>query len=271
MPFTSKTDIKIYYESAGEGPRILYISGTGGDLRAKPNVLDGPIRETNCLVAYDQRGLGQTEKPNTKFTMAQYADDAAELMDELGWQDAHVVGVSFGGMVAQNMALRHPEKINKLVLCCTSPGGKEMASYPLHEIPADMDHRERLLKMMPISDTRRDEAWQRANQDRVKKIISVTLNMRHADQDLPEFKEGYRKQLEARSQHNVVDNLPNIKMPTLICAGRYDGVAPAKNQLAMCDLLPNARLQWFEGGHMFLIQDKSAGPAIVSFLNDNEL
>ena len=91
--------------------------------------------------------------------------------------------------------------------------------------------------------------------------------MRHADQQLPEFKEGGRKQLEARSKHDVVDQLQNINMPTLICAGRYDGLAPVKNQQVMCDLIPNASLQWFDGGHLFLIQDQSAWPAIISFLN----
>ena len=258
----------MYYESAGEGGRVLYIGGTGGDLRAKPNVMDGPLPKANRVVAYDQRGLGQTAKPASDYTMEQYADDAAALMDELGWPDAHVIGVSFGGMVALNMALRHPQRIKKLVLCCTSPGGKDMSSYPLHEIPSTLDARARMKKMMAINDTRRDANWQATHVDKVEEIIDLTLNNRHVDQQLAEFQEGARKQLDARSKHDAVARLGEITLPTLICAGRYDALAPVKNQQAMCDLLPDARLSWFEGGHMFLIQDKSAWPVIVSFLKD---
>ena len=93
MPFTHARDLDIYYELAGEGPRLLYISGTGGDLRSKPNHMDGPLTQRFTVLAYDQRGLGQTSKPDAPYTMADYGDDAAALMDALGWDGAMVMGV----------------------------------------------------------------------------------------------------------------------------------------------------------------------------------
>ena len=123
MPFISAGDLNIYYERQGEGERLLFISGTGGDLRMRPGIMDGPLPRQFDVLAYDQRGLGQTSKPDRPYTMADYADDAAALMTAMGWDSAHVAGLSFGGMVAQELAIRHPLRIRRLVLGCTSPGG----------------------------------------------------------------------------------------------------------------------------------------------------
>src|SRR5438445_13877315 len=101
MPFARTNSIDLYYERAGSGPPLLFISGTGGDLRNKPNVFDGPLAKSFDLLAYDQRGLGRSSKPDLPYAMADYADDAAALMADQGWDAAAVIGVSFGGMVAQ--------------------------------------------------------------------------------------------------------------------------------------------------------------------------
>src|SRR6185369_8969510 len=111
MPITQANGISLYYERAGVGPPLLFISGTGGDLRNKPNVFDGPLAKDFDLLAYDQRGLGRTAKPDVAYAMADYADDAAALMADQGWDEALVIGVSFGGMVAQELALRHPSRV----------------------------------------------------------------------------------------------------------------------------------------------------------------
>jgi 3-oxoadipate enol-lactonase len=136
MPFVQLDRLKAYYERAGNGQRLLFISGSGGDLRAKPGVFESPLARAFDLLGYDQRGLGQTDKPAGPYSMQDYADDAAKLLDAIDWQDALVMGVSFGGMVAQEFALRHPRRVSKLVLACTSSGGAGGASYPLHEIAA---------------------------------------------------------------------------------------------------------------------------------------
>ncbi|MEJ0043800.1 MAG: alpha/beta hydrolase [Rhizomicrobium sp.] len=86
----------------------------------KPNQMDGPFPRAFDILSYDQRGLGRTSKPDAPYTMADYGDDAARLMDFVGWPSARVIGVSFGGMVAQEFVLRHPARVERLVLACTS-------------------------------------------------------------------------------------------------------------------------------------------------------
>src|SRR5438128_90303 len=111
MAFADLGGLRFYTERAGSGAPLLFISGTGGDLRVKPNVMDGPLPKHFDTLAYDQRGLGQSAKPDVPYAMADYADDAAHMMDSVGWSTAFVVGVSFGGMVAQEFVLRHPARV----------------------------------------------------------------------------------------------------------------------------------------------------------------
>jgi len=265
MPFTQTPQLDLYYEIAGSGAPVLFIGGTGGDLRQKPNVLDGPLPKARLTIAYDQRGLGRSGKPPGPYTMAQYADDAAALLDALGHERVDVVGVSFGGMVAQHLALRHGERIRRLVLCCTSPGGS-LASYPFHTLPDDLDAVERARMLMGLNDLRFDASWQAQNPERVEKMLDWLKKGGAAAPETAEAKRGARLQLEARADHDVLARLGGIRHPTLVCAGRYDGIAPAENQEALLAGLPQAELRWYEGGHMFLVQDRTAWTDIIAFL-----
>jgi pimeloyl-ACP methyl ester carboxylesterase len=94
MPSIRANGIDLYYELGGAGDRLLFISGTGGDLRVKPNVFDGAFPKAFQVLAYDQRGLGQSEKPDRPYSMADYADDTAGLMDALGWDSCDVIVVT---------------------------------------------------------------------------------------------------------------------------------------------------------------------------------
>jgi 3-oxoadipate enol-lactonase len=263
MPKTAVGDIEIYYERQGEGPPLLFISGTGGDLRNKPNVFDGPFAKAFDLMAYDQRGLGQTSKPDAPYAMADYADDAARLMDQVGWESALVVGVSFGGMVAQELVLRHPGKVRRLVLACTSPGGAGGASFAFHEIE-HLKGEDRARHLIPISDTRRDAAWAKANPDQYAQFVALGAADPFADE--PGHAMGARRQLEARAKHDTWDRLPTIICPVMIAAGRYDGIALPEAQHNMAGRIPGAQLQFFEGGHLFMLQDRAATPAMAAFL-----
>jgi 3-oxoadipate enol-lactonase len=263
MPKTTVGDIDIYFERQGEGPRLLFISGTGGDLRNKPNIFDGPLARQFDLLAYDQRGLGQTSKPDAPYSMAGYADDAAGLMDALGWDDALVLGVSFGGMVAQELVLRHPGKVRRLVLACTSPGGAGGASFPFHEID-HMDRIERSKHLIPISDTRRDAAWAAGHAEFHEQLVALGAADPYADE--PGHAMGARRQLEARARHDTWDRLPTIACPVMIAGGKYDGIALPQTQERLAARIPGATLRMFEGGHMFMIQDRAAVPAMAEFL-----
>ena len=265
MPFHRVNDIDIYYESGGDGPRLLYISGSGGDLRRGPRVLDGPLSEHFEILAYDQRGLGQTTRPDATYTMQQYADDAAGLLDVLGWESCRVVGVSFGGMVAQELAIRHPQRVERAVFACSSPGGAGGSSYPIQEY-LDMSPEEAARRSLPVQDTRRDDEWQAAHPDDVRATIDQRRARLAAWAADPQAAMGYRRQLEARWAHDTFDRLREIELPVLIAGGRYDDQAPPANQVAMHDRLPNSRLEFFEGGHGFIRQDPTAFERIIAFL-----
>lgn len=130
---------------------LLAISGSRGDLRRKPT-----LAKSFDVLAYDQRGLGRTSKPSKAYSISDYADDAAALLDAVGWERVRVVGVSFGGMVTLELVLGHLDRVSKLVLCCTSPGGEGGSSYPLHtlqNLPAD--ERARVMCRFRIRDAMR--------------------------------------------------------------------------------------------------------------------
>jgi 3-oxoadipate enol-lactonase len=263
MPTAHLGSIELYYERAGDGPPLLFISGTGGDLRNKPNVFDGPLAKAFDVLAYDQRGLGRSRKPDNPYAMANYADDAAGLMDAVGWPSAAVIGVSFGGMVAQELALRHPARVERLCLACTSPGGAGGASYPFHDIQ-HLAGEARAKFLIPVSDTRRDAAWAAANPDAYAQLVELGAANPFAGE--PGRAMGARRQLEARADHDTWDRLGQIACPVLIAAGRHDGIALPATQERMAARIPGARLQFFEGGHLFMIQDRTATPAMAAFL-----
>ena len=267
MPFAKVGEIEIYHERKGEGPRLLFISGTGGDLRMKPNVFDGPLPRHFDLLGYDQRGLGQTTKPDRPYSMAGYAEDAAGLMQAVGWGSALVIGVSFGGMVAQELAINHPHMVEGLVLACTTPGGAGGSSFPFHEIE-QMKGEERARHMIPISDKRHDAAWAAANPGQYAKMVELAAADPYADE--PGMAAGRHRQLEARAAHDTWDRLAEIRCPTLVCAGRHDGIAPPETVARMANRIRGAELKLFEGGHLFMLQDREALPAMIRFLKGEE-
>lgn len=268
MPNEKIGSLNLYWERAEkkDGAPLLVISGTGSDLRRKPNFFDSPLVKSFEVASYDQRGLGQSDKPTPDYSMADYADDAAAMLDHLGWENVNVMGVSFGGMVAQHLALRHPHKIKNLVLACTSPGGAGGASYPLHEV-ADMEPMARAEKMLPLYDTRQTPDWIKANPEIYQMMIKFMTDDPYADE--PGRHEGALKQLAARSAHDCWDDFANITCPVFLAAGKFDAVARPQTQQAMLSRLPNAKLKLYEGGHLFLLQDAQAYKDITAFFLDN--
>lgn len=264
MPYTLVRGVRLYYEQAGSGPDLVFISGTGSDLRVRPNVLDGPFAKAFRVLTWDQRGLGRSDKPDEPYAMADYAMDAAALMEALGIERAAVIGVSFGGMVAQELALRYPQKITRLVLACTSPGGAGGASYPLHELQ-DLPQEERARRVIPLGDTRRDEKWALENPEAYGQALAAAADPFAGE---PGRREGARRQLEARATHDTWDRLPQMRIPTLIAAGRYDGIALPETQERLAARIPDARLRFFEGEHLFMLQDRSAPAEMIRFLQD---
>ncbi len=258
--------VELYYEVAGAGERLLLISGTGGDLRAPPNVFDGPLAKMFEIAAYDQRGLGRSSVPPGPYSMADYAADAAGLLDVLAWEDALVMGISFGGMVAQELVLRHPARVRRLVLACTSSGGGGGASYPLHELAA-LAEDDRIARHLELADTRYDAAWRADNPEQWRSLVSLLQARAVIGSHEQGRAEGAALQLDARRRHDTWDRLGQIRCPTFVCGGTFDGIAPPANAEHLASAIPGATLQMFEGGHLFLLQDRDAWSAITAFLS----
>ncbi len=260
---------KIFYKIAGQGPRLMIITGTNSDTRHTPTIYDAPGADKFELLNFDHRGMGQSGTTDTAPEMADYADDIAKLLDHLGWDNTAVVGVSFGGMVAQHFALRHPDRVTRLALCCTSPGGDGGSSYPLHTL-LDKTAEEYARFIMKKMNVKHDDAWQEKYP--VKAKATYEFYLRGADQNFgdPERFKALKNQFMARSRHNTYDQLHLLPMPVLVAAGIDDGVAPPENAEAMADVIPKSELKIFRGGHLFMKEDPKAWPYLFNFLKGEE-
>jgi pimeloyl-ACP methyl ester carboxylesterase len=255
--------IEVYYEIHGiEGaPWVLSIGGTGGDLRRTfPD--RSPLNAHFRVVHYDQRGLGRTDRPEVVYSMADYADDAAALIEQVAGGPCHVVGTSFGGMVALNLAVHRPDLIDRLVLLVTSPGG-DHASYALPELAA-LDPED----AFPIRMRLLDDRWDPDVAEPIPGLGAIYPFIVDQQRAVPPpgVQDGLTRQLAARDGHDVVEALPSITQHTLVVAGRYDGLAPVANSEVLCDRMPDARLEVFDGGHLVPFQDRRVWPTIIDFL-----
>jgi pimeloyl-ACP methyl ester carboxylesterase len=166
-------------------------------------------------------------------------------------------------MVAQEFAVTWPERVDKLVLMCTSAGGAAGSSYPLHELGA-LDAEARQARMATLTDTRFTPEWLATHPE-----DGAFLAERARQSDVPRSAEtlrGERLQLGARIGHDVADRLGAITAPTLVAAGRYDGIAPVENSEQIVARITGARLEVYEGGHLFTAQDRRALADIGAFL-----
>jgi pimeloyl-ACP methyl ester carboxylesterase len=265
IPTISANGIDLYYERRGAGPRLLFLNGSGSTL-ASSSLLVDPFAARFDVVAHDQRGLGNTEIPTGPYTMGDYAADAIALLDAVGWDRCRVVGVSFGGMVAQELAVTAPERVERLALCCTSSGGAGGASYPLHEL-ASLPVAERAEIGTRLLDTRFDREWLASHPGDRGLAEMMAARRADADKNADELR-GETEQLRARAGHDVCDRLRLVSAPTLIAGGRYDGIAPVANAEAIATRVPHAELRLYEGGHAFFAQDPKALPEILDFLAD---
>lgn len=248
---------------------MLFCNGSGTNTETTEPLLR-LFRRRFEVAVHDQRGLGQTglrtddlvKAEAERWTMADYAGDALAFADHLGWNSFRLVGVSFGGMVAQELAVTAPSRVERLALVCTSPGGAGGSSFPLHELPARLAADPTLA--LTLADSRFTPEWLADHPN-----DAALVDARRAGALRPRTAAelvGERLQLEARSSHDVWDRLPLIACPTLIASGRYDLMAPVSNGEAMATRIPGAELRVHEGGHTFFNQDRSALPDIWDFL-----
>ena len=254
--------IDIYYERRGDGPRLLFINGSGATLATTAFLVDVFAARFD-VASHDQRGLGHTSAPPGPYSMRDYAADAIAVLDDLDWDRCAVVGISFGGMVAQELAVTVPERVERLVLACTSSGGAGEPSYPLHELTA-LGDAERDALSMQLMDSRFDAAWLAAHAS--DRFLADAMTQGRRVEKTDEQRRGEYEQLQARRFHDVFERLSHITAPTLVASGRYDGIAPPRNGQAIAAHIPGAEYREYEGGHAFFAQDRVAFPEILDFL-----
>lgn len=251
------------YEILGEGPRVLFFNGSGASITSSMPLVNALARTMQVLV-HDQRGLGDTTVPEGPYSMAGYASDGRALLRHVGWDSCTVIGMSFGGMVAQEFAVAHPQAVEKLVLLCTSAGGDAGSSYPLHELaalPAD----EATEMRIRLTDSRfTDNEWLASHP--VETVIVNGMRDSVAVEKTELQRKGERLQLQARISHDVADRLGAVTCPTFVLAGRYDGIAPVDNSREITRRIHGAVMDTYEGGHLFTAQDRRAMADIREFV-----
>jgi 3-oxoadipate enol-lactonase len=252
---------RLYYRRAGIGPRLVLINGSGATVDASTG-LAGLFASSFDLMVYDQRGLGRSSPVDGGYTMSTLASDVEALLDDVGWDTASVLGISFGGMVAQELAVTAPHRVDRLVLLCTSAGGPGGSSYPLHEL-VDVPVAEGSKRRRRLLDTRFDDSWL-ASHPADRAIVSLLEGSPPVDDPVRE--RGELAQLQARRFHDVWERLGGVTAPTLVGSGRYDGIAPLANGQALAARIPSAQLRAYEGGHAFLAQDPRAVPEVIEFI-----
>jgi 3-oxoadipate enol-lactonase len=230
--------LDIYYERSGHGPRLLFFNGSGATIESVGPMID-PYRARFEVLIHDQRGLGRTEVPTGPYSMEDYAADALALLDCVGWSSCRVTGVSFGGMVAQEFAVTNPDRVERLVLACTSPGGAGGSSYPLHELDRldDPELRESFLALLDTRFTPEYLAGHPADE-----ALTAMFAARASATKSEEQLRGEREQLLGRRGHDVMVRLLQITCPTLVAAGRCDGIAPLANSAAIVSRIRGAEL-----------------------------
>lgn len=258
MPKTQVADISIYYETRGDGDPLVLIMGLGGGSSLWWKQVDFFSTEFH-VITFDSRGVGRSDKPDTPYSMDRLVDDAAGLIERLGIASAHVYGVSMGGMVAQELALRHPKLVSSLTLGATTCGGS-------HAVMADQDTLQRLFSIMTLSPA-----------EVIKVSTSVTFSTGFIENHRDKVKEwlikgsesppsplGFKRQAEAVAGFETYERLPQIRVPTLILSGTADQLIPVENSRLLASRISGAELVLFEGaGHGYLWETEEEANRVV--------
>lgn len=244
----------------------MFLTGTGGDLRKPNSPLRSPLVEQFQVLTFDQRGMGQSDKPDVPYLMLDYAQDAIAILDAVGWSRTHLVGYSFGGMVAQELAIRWPDRIDRLVLAATTAGGAGGSSYPIQDF-VRLEPRERAQKGLEVSDIRFTPDWQVAYPAETEQRIKARMAAQTGFSDEPGSAIGNARQLAARAGHDTFDRLKHIQAETLVIAGNFDGQAPIVAQRELARSIANAQFATVDGGHSMIWDTSEVFEKTTDFLS----
>jgi len=209
MPVDHVNGVELNWEQGGSGPRLLFCNGSGLTLQDVRPLLD-PLAASFDLLAWDYRGFGRSAPVTHPYTMADVAADAGDLLEIAGWESCRVVGVSFGGMVAQEFAVTYPQRVERLALGCTSAGGEGGSSYPLQKL-LELPPEQRVAAELKLVDSRWDQRWLDGHP--ADRAIAQGMTAAGQDQQNPAAVAAYAAQIHARESHNVWDRLGVISCP----------------------------------------------------------
>ena len=229
--------------------KILYLGGSGHDLRLKRGFLDSEITRCAHVATYEPRGIGRSDQPDGSWSMAEYAMDAVAFLDALGWAKAHVIGESFGGMTSLHLAAMAPDRMTALALVSATAGGAGGRSYDIGEF-LDMPRDEAVVRSMILQD-REIDTLRHTDPDAFQKVKASRIEAQRVFHDPSVSSGGYGRLRDARRGHDAWDVLGSIACPVVVMAGRRDDQAPIRAQKRMADALPHARYLEFDGGHGF--------------------
>ncbi|MGC8605188.1 MAG: alpha/beta fold hydrolase [Desulfomonilaceae bacterium] len=266
MPYEQLGNVKIYYEVQGAGTPLVMIRGLGSN--ADHWYAQAPfLAEYFKVIIFDNRGIARSSDPGGDYTVPMMAADTLGLMDALNLEQAYVMGLSMGGMIAQELAINYPARIKALVLVCTHCGGTAQIG-PSTEVTALF--KEMIFENTPEAKIRSasalfDQGTLRNSPDIPKYYSDVSLKN-------PARTETLIKQWQAVLQHDTFDRLSQIVAPTLVVTGAEDLLIPPENSKILVKKIPNAELKVIpHAGHQVLIeQAASCNEAILEFLNRYE-
>jgi pimeloyl-ACP methyl ester carboxylesterase len=267
MPKAFVNGINIDYNVAGDGEPLVLIMGLGGSRRSWI-FQKRAFRKYFQVITFDNRGVGGSDKPDGPYSMAIMAGDTVGLMDYLGIEKAHIIGVSMGGMVAQEIAITDPERINKLVLCCTFAYEPE-------------GHTPEYYKGLGVENAYSRDALQRVSagrimandfslaiNDRLMRTVIAPLSKVFA-RVLPDT--GIREQFKAILNHDTLDRLHSIQAPTLVITGDKDRIIRPDSSDVLAGRILGAKLVKVEGGsHAFFVSKCARfNREVLHFLRDS--
>ncbi len=232
--------MKIAWERHGGGAPLLLIHGLGYARWGWEPVVE-PLARSFDVLLFDNRGIGESDTPPGPYTAAQMASDAVQVLDEARVERAHVLGTSLGGMVAQELALAHPGRVDKLVLACTTPGGARA-----HPMP------DQTVRLLTNGATLRDFVENALEPDSRVELVERILEHRLATAQPPE---AWLAQAAAGAGFDAYERAGSIAAPALVLHGDGDVVVDPRNAELLAGLLPHASLELFPGtGHLFFWQ-----------------
>jgi 3-oxoadipate enol-lactonase len=247
VPKVGAGDIELHYERAGSGEPLLLIQGMTGTHMSWGRPFLSRLEQHFDCISYDHRGIGYSSRTHEPFTIAELAGDAAGLLEALGIERAHVLGISMGGMVAQNLALAYPELLRSLTLGCTYCGG------PGSQLMAPDDF-QRLVEALASGNQERvfRATWELNLSPGFRADESRYAAFEEMAESVPVPQETVQLQMQALVAHDTNARLPGLELPALVVHGTVDRVLPFVNGAQIAALMPNAQLERLEDvGHMF--------------------